>query len=83
MLIGDEATSKVNFIGLFLSISYLAIFYIYTPIEEKFSLWGKMGLGFAFVAVAIGYTNVSWIYDITENFVEQSLKKGTILKLWH
>ncbi|KAG5673454.1 hypothetical protein PVAND_003500 [Polypedilum vanderplanki] len=73
-LMNDPTTIKVNMIGVILSVIYITAFYIYTPIEEKFNVWFKVGLAGAFSAIMIGYTK----YE-DPNLVEQRF--GLILTL--
>lgn len=47
-----------NFVGLLLSSIYISVFYYYTPIAEKFNVWGKIGAAGAFSAALIAYTMV-------------------------
>lgn len=54
----DDATIKINFMGLFLSIIYISIFYFYTPLKQKIAVWGKIGMAGAFAAALIAYTIV-------------------------
>ncbi len=59
-LIGDDVTIKLNFVGAVLGVIYMCIYYFYTPIEDKFTVWYKIGAGFAFAASCIAYTSVSF-----------------------
>lgn len=55
-MMGDDATIKVNIFGFCLSVIYTCIFYYYTPMNQKISVWTKMGIAAAFAASLIGYT---------------------------
>ena len=57
-LMRDDATIKINFMGLLLSIIYISIFYFYTPLKQKIAVWGKIGMAGAFAAALIAYTIV-------------------------
>ena len=57
-LMRDDATIKINFMGLLLSIIYICIFYFYTPLKQKIAVWGKIGMAGAFAAALIAYTFV-------------------------
>lgn len=65
----DDATIKINFMGLFLSIIYISIFYFYTPLKQKIAVWGKIGMAGAFASALIAYTivivpyNKQYIFD--------------------
>jgi len=55
-LIGDSVTVQVNLFGSLLSVFYILVFYYYTPIKDKFSVWTKIGAAGAFAAAMIAYT---------------------------
>lgn len=55
----DNATIKINFMGLLLSIIYISIFYFYTPLKQKIAVWGKIGMAGSFTAALIAYTIVT------------------------
>lgn len=55
-MVNDSATIKVNLIGVALSVTYIAAFYFYTPVNEKFSVWIKIGVAGAISAALVAYT---------------------------
>jgi hypothetical protein len=51
-------------IGVALSFIYIAAFYFYTPINEKFSVWLKIGAAGAVSAAIVAYTKVKVLFII-------------------
>lgn len=54
-ILNDDTMIRVNFLGLFLNIIYLTVFYFFTPGPEKTALWAKIGYSGAFVAALLAY----------------------------
>ncbi|XP_070503995.1 sugar transporter SWEET1-like [Chironomus tepperi] len=55
-MLNDPVTVKVNLIGVILSAVYISIFYMYTPLNDKFNVWLRIGAAGAFSAVMVAYT---------------------------
>lgn len=55
-MLNDPVTVKVNLIGVALSAIYISVFYMYTPLNDKFNVWLKVGTAGAFSAMMVGYT---------------------------
>jgi hypothetical protein len=55
-------------IGVALSFIYIAAFYFYTPINEKFSVWLKIGAAGAVSAAIVAYTKVKVLFIIYLKF---------------
>jgi len=55
-MIGDDTTVKINIIGFLLSALYICAFYYYTPINQKLSVWAKIGAAGAFSCAIIVYS---------------------------
>ncbi|GBP43813.1 Sugar transporter SWEET1 [Eumeta japonica] len=55
-MIRDDTMILVNFVGLALSIIYLMVYFNYA--QDKVTVWAKMGLGGAFAAAVIAYSEM-------------------------
>ncbi|CAH2225590.1 jg22537, partial [Pararge aegeria aegeria] len=55
-ILRDDTMIQVNFMGLALNIIYLMIYYTYA--RNKGTVWMQMGLGGAFAAALIGYSEM-------------------------
>lgn len=52
-----------------MSVIYIAVFYIYTPLKEKISVWFKVGIAGAISAMLVGYAKVNnFFLALTLNF---------------
>ncbi|XP_058830821.1 sugar transporter SWEET1 [Topomyia yanbarensis] len=54
-MLQDDATIKVNFIGLALNVVYICAFYLYTAGSAKTKVWGQIGVAGAIVVGILSY----------------------------